>query len=139
MFKVIQGHGHSRSWSPKVSVIEDQGNPRSKSSMRLSGLKVQRYDYNHVDSPKCDFCGTHKEDAMHFLLQCNVFDTMRTVLLNNVKVLYQAKNLNLDLRRTIVKKELVKYMLCGDTRLNEQENTKLFEMVQQFISTSKRF
>jgi hypothetical protein len=105
----------------------------------LSGLKAQRYDYHHVTNAKCDYCGAKKEDAMHFLLQCAVFDTGRTVLLDNVKTLYQGKNILLDLRRTIVKKELVKHLLCGDTRLNFEENIKLFEMVQQFISTSHRF
>jgi hypothetical protein len=104
----------------------------------LSGLKAQRYDYNHVANPKCDFCGARKEDTMHYLLQCRVFGTMRTVLLNDVETLYRTKNLTLDLSRTIVKKELVKNLLCGDTRLNERENTELFMMVQQFISSSKR-
>jgi hypothetical protein len=105
----------------------------------LSGLKAQRYEYNHVDNAKCDYCGARKEDAMHYLLQCTVFDTMRTALLDNVKIVYQEKNIPLDLRRTIVKKELVKHLLCGDTRLNHGDNTKLFEIVQQFISNSKRF
>jgi hypothetical protein len=105
----------------------------------LSGLKAQRYDYNHVTSPKCDYCGARKEDPMHFLLQCRVFSTMRTVLLNDVKTLYRMKNLTLDLSRTIVKKELVNNLLCGDSRLNERDNFELFTMVQQFISNSKRF
>jgi hypothetical protein len=107
--------------------------------MGLSGLKAQRHDYRHVDSPKCDYCGGKKEDAMHYLLQCNAFATMRTVLLNNVMNLYLTKNIAFDLRRTIVQKELVSYLLCGDARLNEWENADLFRMVQQFISSSKRF
>jgi hypothetical protein len=105
----------------------------------LSGLKAQRYDYNHVTSPKCDFCGARKENPKHYFLQCRVFGTMRIILLNDVKNLYRTKNLNLDLSRTIVKKELVNYLLCGDTRLNERENKELFLLVQQFISSSKRF
>jgi hypothetical protein len=105
----------------------------------LSGLKAQRYDYNHVDSPKCDFCGARKEDPMHYFLQCRTFGTMRTILLHDVENLYRSKHLNLDLSRTIVKKELVQHLLCGDSRLNERENRELFLMVQQFISSSKRF
>jgi hypothetical protein len=105
----------------------------------LSGLKAQRHDYNHVPNPKCDLCGVRKEDAMHYFLQCNTFNNMRTILLNEVKVLYQSKNIVLDLSRTIVKKELVEHMLKGDKRLSECDNAKLFIIVQNFISSSKRF
>ena len=122
---------------PKFNGIKAVNHTRMR--LGLSGLKAQRYDYNHVTSPKCDYCGARKEDPLHFFLQCRVFDTMRTILLRDVKNLYRTKNLNLDLSRTIVKKELVNHLLCGDTRLNEQENKELFLIVQQFISTSKRF
>jgi hypothetical protein len=105
----------------------------------LSGLKSQRCDYNHVDNRRCDFCGAKKDDAMHYLLQCSVFTTMRNTLLNSVINLYESKSIALDLRRTIVQKELVKNMLCGDPRLSEAENVDLFGMVQQFIGSSKRF
>ena len=56
---------------------------------------------------------------------------MRTTLLANVAALYQAKNIVFDLSRTLVKKELVSYLLKGDKRLNEKENTELFGHVQQ--------
>ena len=105
----------------------------------LSGLKAQRHAYRHVDNPKCDQCGARKEDAMHYLLQCRVFATMRVILLDDVKNLYRVKNVALDLTRTIVQKELVNSLLCGDARLNNQENVRLFGMVQTYISSSKRF
>jgi hypothetical protein len=105
----------------------------------LSGLKAQRHDYNHVPVSTCDHCGARKEDAMHYLLQCNAFNNMRTDMLNKVKALYQSKNIVLDLSRTIVKKQLVDCLLKGDKRLSECENVKLFAVVQDFISSSKRF
>jgi hypothetical protein len=105
----------------------------------LSGLKSQRFDYNHVDNRRCDFCGSTKDDPMHYLLQCSVFATMHTTMLNWISDLYQSKNINLDLRRTIVQKELVKCMLHGDKRLSEGENVDLFRTVQQFIGKSNRF
>jgi hypothetical protein len=105
----------------------------------LSGLKAQRFAYKHVDSPKCDYCGARREDPMHFFLQCNTYNRMRIKLMNNVKELYVTRNIVLDLRRTIIQKELVLHLLCGDPRLNDLENVKLFRMVQQFICDSKRF
>jgi hypothetical protein len=107
--------------------------------MGLSGLKSQRHDYNHVPDSKCDFCGARKEDPMHFFLQCPVFAPMRIILLANVTSLYQTKNITRDLTRTLVKKELVGCLLKGDIRLDIVENTKLFDYVQQFICSSKRF
>jgi hypothetical protein len=107
--------------------------------MGLSGLKAQRHAYNHVPSPTCDYCGARREDPMHYFLQCQVFAIMRVVLLREVTNLYRTKNIVRDLTRTIVQKELVNCLVTGDTRLNDSENTKLFEMVQTYIRTSKRF
>jgi hypothetical protein len=105
----------------------------------LSALKAQRHAYNHVDSPKCDFCGARSEDPMHYFLQCRVFKNMRRVLLNDTTTLYRSQDITLDLRRTIIQKELVNCLLKGDSRLSEGDNSELFRIVQQFISASKRF
>ena len=50
-----------------------------------------------------------------------------------------SKNIVLDLRRTLVQKELVNSLLQGDVRLSEDENTQLFRTVQNFILSTKRF
>ena len=105
----------------------------------LSGLKDHRHSYNHINNSTCDHCGARKEDAMHYLLQCPNFNRPRVVLLDAVRNLYLSKHIVFDLNRTIVKKELVSYMLKGDSRLSDQENTALFSLVQQFICVSKRF
>jgi hypothetical protein len=105
----------------------------------LSGLKSQRHDYKHVLHPTCDYCGARKEDAMHYLLQCRVFAVMRTVLITEIKNLYMTKNIDLDLRRTLVQKDLVNSLLRGDARFDEGENTQLFTTVQDYILATKRF
>jgi hypothetical protein len=105
----------------------------------LSGLKAQRHDYNHVPRPTCDFCGAKKEDTMHYFLQCRVFATMRIKMMSDIEILYRERNIILDLQRTLKKKELVQNLLRGDTRLNVQQNHRLFQIVQQFISSSNRF
>jgi hypothetical protein len=107
--------------------------------MGLSGLKAQRHSYNHVTHPTCDYCGAKKEDAMHYFFQCNTFNNARVPLLEGIKHLYQTKNINLDLTRTLVKKELTSNMLRGDVRFDERLNTELFMMVQDYIYSSKRF
>jgi hypothetical protein len=105
----------------------------------LSGLKAQRHAYNHVQRPNCDFCGAKRDDVMHYFLQCNVFTTMRTVLMNSLFALYRSQNIVLDLTRTLVKKQLADCLMNGDKRLNERDNIELFRIVQQYICSSKRF
>ena len=107
--------------------------------MGLSGLKAQRHAYNHVDHSTCDFCGSKREDAMHYFLQCRAFANMRPVLLEGVTQLYHSINIGFDLSRTLVKKELTSYLLKGDKRLDTRQNTELFTLVQNFIYSSKRF
>jgi hypothetical protein len=111
----------------------------SRMRMGLSGLQAQRHDYNHVPSPKCNYCGARKEDAMHFFLQCRTFVNMRATLMDKVLNLYRSCNIIWDLSRTIVQKQLVSCLLSGDPRLNERENVKLFNLVQHYICSSKRF
>ena len=105
----------------------------------LSGLKAHRHAYNHIPHPNCDLCGARREDAMHFLLQCPVYTVPRLTLMNDTLNLYRLKHIVFDLTRTIVKKELVNYLLHGDKRLSDLENVSLFNIVQCFISASKRF
>jgi hypothetical protein len=107
--------------------------------MGLSGLKSQRHDYNHVPRPTCDFCGAKKEDPMHYFMQCRAFATMRVKLMVDILELYRTNNIVLDLTRTLKKKELIKNLLCGDSRLEMGENVKLFQIVQHYIHTSQRF
>ena len=76
---------------------------------------------------------------MHYFLQCQVYAQPRLALLTDAMGLYRTKNITFDLTRTIVKKELVSYFLKGDKRLTEAENVRLFDMVQQYIGSSKRF
>jgi hypothetical protein len=105
----------------------------------LSGLMVQRHDYNHVPRSTCEYCGARKDDTMHFFLQCQVFDQMRIHLLERVSEIYQSKNITHDMTRTLVKKQLVNSLLTGDVRLGMGENIELFNAVQTYIGTTKRF
>jgi hypothetical protein len=105
----------------------------------LSGLKDHRHDYNHVPTSTCDFCGSRKDDSLHFLLKCKAFSPMRRTLLHKVSRLYMSINIHRDLSRTLVQKELVEKLLNGDPRLSEPQNIELFNMVQDYIGDSKRF
>ena len=60
-------------------------------------------------------------------------------MMNETKELYFAKNIEFDLTHMIVKKELVNYLLKGDKRVSDAENTSLFSIVQQFIASGKHF
>jgi hypothetical protein len=93
----------------------------------LSGLKAQRHDYNHMPNSTCDYCGSRKDDSVHFLLQCRAFSPMRRNFLIKINGLFATRNIYRDLSRTIVQKELVDKLLNGDPRLSELENIELYK------------
>ena len=56
----------------------------------LSGLSAQRFDYNHIDNPKCLLCSTPRKDLVHYFLLCpnhrgprDRFLTDKFLILNN--------------------------------------------------------
>jgi hypothetical protein len=64
---------------------------------------------------------------------------MHAILLANMAELYLEKNITRDMTITTVKKDLVSCLFKGDGRLDYRENSILFDIVQQFICSSKRF
>ena len=89
---------------------------------RCSALNQHLHSKNIIDNPYC-LCG-QIEDTNHFLLECanyaNQRQTMNTTLL---EFGHLANNV----------------LLFGDQLLTFDENTKIFDAVQRFISSSKRF
>ena len=87
-----------------------------------SALNQHLHSKNIIDNPYCT-CGAI-EDTYHFLFEClNYVDHRRTM--NNVLVEFGQLSLNI--------------LLFGDASLPFDQNVKLFEAVQSFISSTNRF
>lgn len=79
---------------------------------------------NHLNlDPLCS-CLIENEDAEHFLLRCKKYEVQRFKLFNSTRIFHP---LNIDT------------LLFGKTNLNYEENTVIFNAVQEYIKQTRRF
>ena len=90
---------------------------------RSSSLNADLHRVNFINDPGC-VCGWVIEDAIHFLLECCLYDEARRNLKNRLHFLHELK---------------IETLLFGDDSLSEQANVTIFKAVQLFIKESKRF
>ena len=90
--------------------------------MHCSSLKEHLYSKNIINSPLC-LCGGI-ENTTHYLLFCPLFNVQRTVLLNNLPATASVTTNTL---------------LFGMDTLDHDTNSTIFEHVQHYITTTKRF
>ena len=92
---------------------------RTKSSC----LNEHLYAKNIIDSPLCR-CGDI-ESNFHFFFICSYYSAIRTKLMNDILGIISPVDLDT--------------LLFGNTCLNDDDNSKIFLCVQQYIIESKRF
>jgi hypothetical protein len=63
----------------------------------LSGLAGQRFDYNHIEDPKCIKCNAKVEDPVHYFLLCPSFSIHRNEFLGKYAVFCLTTTLRLIL------------------------------------------
>lgn len=109
--------------------------------MGLSGLNYHRHKYKFIPSPRCDLCGSRKEDPIHYFLLCPSFTTARQNMLGAIFPLIRHifPMTPIHLLTIQQKDELVSTLLNGNSNLNIEENKIIFDKVHQFILQSKRF
>ena len=90
---------------------------------KCSALFSDLYHKNIVESPLCTTCHTI-ETSYHYFFQCKSFHLQRAVLMRRLSS-FQPITLEL--------------ILFGNISLPYQSNINIFEAVQTFIATSKRF
>ena len=90
---------------------------------RSSSLNGDLHRVNFTNDPGCA-CGWVIEDAIHYLLECCLYDEARTHLKNNLHFLEELK---------------IETLLFGDDSLSDQMNLLIFKAVQLYIKQTKRF
>jgi hypothetical protein len=90
---------------------------------RCSGLNADLYRVNLKNDPRC-VCGPLFEDAIHFVLECPLYQHDRTSLFNYFN--------------NIVPNS-IEYILFGCNEISEELNTLLFKLVPKFIRQTCRF
>ena len=90
---------------------------------RCSGLNADLYRVNLKNDPRC-VCGHLFEDAIHFFLECPLYQHDRTSLFNYFNNIVPIS---------------IEYILFGCNVISEELNTLLFKSVQKFIQQTCRF
>jgi hypothetical protein len=122
---------HHRSNAPAIN--------HTRIRLGLSGLASQRFDYNHIDDPRCIKCGAKREDPIHYFLTCPVFENPRREFLNDICEILHFNNIAVEFHRGSFRKFLIQTILRGSILLNDVENKNIFLKTQLFIYNTKRF
>jgi hypothetical protein len=112
---------------------------QSRLRMGLSALSSHRFDYNHIDNPKCLTCNARTEDPAHYFLLCPTYDTVRPNLLDGICNILRNSNIEVNFTKRYFIAFLIKTILNGSSILSEKENKEVMKLTQSFIHESKRF
>lgn len=94
-----------------------------KIRLEISDLNSDLFKRHLTDNKSCN-CGFNEENAHHYLFNCPLFENSRRSTLRKLET-FQSLTL--------------KNLTHGDQNLTVEENKNIFEKVQEFIITSKRF
>jgi hypothetical protein len=111
----------------------------SRIRMGLSALSSQRFDYNHIVSPKCLTCNAKTEDPAHYFLTCPTYDVARPNLLNGICDILRDVGIEIDFRRRHFRVLLIKTILGGSQLLSDADNKEVMKLSIKYVSDSKRF
>ena len=102
-----------------------------------SQLNTHLYKVNAIQSPACA-CSFQNEDINHFFLSCPLFSAQRLVLLDTVCHIL-APGVNPKLIVHLCSDLIITYFKQGNTKLNDDINVKIFDAVQNYIVSTRRF
>jgi hypothetical protein len=105
----------------------------------LSGLASQRFNYNHIDSPKCTRCPAPKEDPIHFFLTCPIYAIPRADLLQEVTDIFHANDFIVNFGNKHFREQFVEILLRGTPLLGDEVNLQILKLAQTFIKKTQRF
>ncbi len=93
--------------------------------MLCSPLNDHLFSFIHViDDPSCS-CGCPRENNKHYLLECQLYRVERDHMFQELR--------KLDF------KPLLNNLLYGDSGVSDETNKKAFIVIQNYISSTKRF
>ena len=106
----------------------------------LSGLTFQRFEYNHIDNPKCPLCPAQREDLEHYFMTCPAYAVHRVSFMTDIcQILNSIDNLEVEFRSKRFRNQFIDIILKGTPLLSDENNKRIFEITQKFIQNSQRF
>jgi hypothetical protein len=105
----------------------------------LSGLSAQRFDYNHINDPRCLTCGARNEDTIHYFLLCPTYSGPRPEFITGICDILTGNNIQIDFRSRAFRNFFLDVIIKGSDRLDKQVIAEIFNFTHEFIKLSKRF
>jgi hypothetical protein len=105
----------------------------------LSGLSAQRFDYNHINDPRCLTCGANNEDITHYFMLCPTYSGPRPEFLTGICDLLSGNNIEIDFRSRPFRNFFLETIIKGTACLDNKVIAKIFQITHKFINESKRF
>jgi hypothetical protein len=106
----------------------------------LSGLSAQRFEYNHIQDPKCLSCGAATETPIHYLLLCPTYQGPRQTFIQEVCEVLTRNNMEIDFLNLHFRNYLIDTILRGDRiNLDLPSNLEISSITQTYIKDSHRF
>jgi hypothetical protein len=113
---------------------------QTRMRLGLSGISAQRFNYNHIDNPKCPFCPSRCEDLVHYFLTCPAHAAHRDALMRETcQILHSIENFEIDFRSQRFRNLFIDIILKGTLLLSEIDNKRIFEITTNYIKNSQRF
>ena len=106
---------------------------RTRLRLNFSALNYHLFQKNCCSSPACALCDASIEDVKPYFLYCPCFAALRD------KLFTSAAQLLGNRWHCASDKKKMDWFLYGMSSVDFQINVRLFQLVQSFISLSKRF
>jgi hypothetical protein len=105
----------------------------------LSGLCSHRYNYKHINDPKCPTCDASCEDPTHYFLTCPTYNAQRHNFLIDICEILFTNDIEVDFTRRLYRTFFINTILKGSEDLTYQENQRIFTLTKTYILDSHRF
>jgi hypothetical protein len=112
---------------------------QTRMRLGLSALSSQRFNYKHIDDPKCNYCNARVEDPCHFFMTCPNFALHRPELMINACGILFKYDIQVDFRKQRFRNFFIETILGGSTVLTPADNKALMNLCQNYIRESQRF
>ena len=117
--KIIQPPSYSKNAKDRRAEIM-----HTRMRVGCSNLNEDLYQRNLNDTPLCD-CGPDMEDTEHFILKCPKYEEIR----NHIRDATETDIFELDIDQ----------LIFGTAGESDKTNTERFELVQYYITLTRRF
>ena len=112
----------------------------------LSPLRNELFTYNITENPFCPTCGDHVETLSHFLFTCVSYSAQRIIFMNDINSLINAVNISSNLSLVFTDLTVLTHLIThgvylpmADSDTNYLVNSRLFNIVSKYISSTSRF